>query len=620
MGMGWRSGDSPDGRSGSRLFSATRLAGRFVWHAARPQFLLSLVAELVAAAALAGVLLSGRELVTHLTSGTPVDQLSDVLPVAIAMGACLIVSGLAAVLSRQARYLVGEQVTRYVQTEIVAVSTSVDFERFEEQPFHDQLNRSNTQASTSSYQIVYDALNLVNVLATSVVVLLVLLTSVPEVVGALLLIGIPAVLAARASARIAFRATYELTPNDRLRFSLYRALTEKAHARELRVFGLTAVLRRRWDRLYDDRMRRLRSVVNRQLVFNGLAALIGAVLVAGVLLVLVQAAIAERITLGDAAVAIVALQQLTTRIRMAASASGSLQEATLFLNDFERFRQLKRRTGDEVSADVMPLPRRTLSVENVTFQYPGTEATVLHGVSLKIAPGEIVGLVGLSGSGKTTLAHLAAGLYRPTMGRITYGGIDIHTIPQAVYWRSLASVFQDFVRYELTARENIALSDHTRVEDLAGVAAAASRAGIADALERLPAGYDTMMSRSFDDGADLSVGQWQRVAVARAFFREAPLLILDEPAAALDAIAEQRLYERLEELCRSRSVLLISHRFSTVRLADRICVMHDGKIIEQGTHDQLMAFGGHYAELFSLQASSYLTDSVVDTTSKQGRT
>jgi ATP-binding cassette subfamily B protein len=181
-------------------------------------------------------------------------------------------------------------------------------------------------------------------------------------------------------------------------------------------------------------------------------------------------------------------------------------------------------------------------------------------------------------------------------------------VPRPAYWPSVAAVFQDFVRYELTARENVALSDHSRLDDHAAVRAASTRAGIEQAIDRLPRGYETMMSRAYDGGADLSVGQWQRLAVARAFFREAPLLVLDEPAAALDAVAEQRLYERLVELCQSRSVLLISHRFSTVRLADRICLLQDGRIAEQGTHAELMALGGQYAELFNLQASSYLAD------------
>ena len=605
MSDGGDTGGTAGREASPRLGPAARMAGRFVWRAARGVFLISLVAEVVGAFGLGGVLLFGRQLVSQLTGDPPVETLGDVLPETLGLCAALIVSGLATVVVRQSRWLVAEQVTRHVQEEIIDVSTSVDYESYERQDFHDHLNRANTQAAESSYRLVYALLNLTNLLATSVVVVGVLISSVPEVLGALVLIALPAIVAARASARLAFQATYELTPNDRLRFYLYRALTGRAEARELRVFGLGDVLRRRWDRLYDQRMGRIRTLVGRDILFSGIAALIGAVLVAGVLLVLVQAAVDGRIDLGDAAVAIVALQQLTTRLRSAAGDSGSLRQSTLFLADFESFRR-RRPDGEPSPGTVAPRVRAHLAVEGVSFRYPGTDAVVLDDVSIDIAPGEIVALVGASGSGKTTLAHLVAGLYRPTAGRITFGGVDIAAIPQAEYWRSVAAVFQDFVRYELTARENVAMSDHVRVDDLPGVAAAARRAGIDGALERLSSGYETMMSRAYDGGADLSVGQWQRVAVARAFFREAPLLVLDEPAAALDAIAEQRLYERLVELCESRSVLLISHRFSTVRMADRICVMHEGRIVEEGPHRELMALGGRYAELFNVQASGYL--------------
>jgi ATP-binding cassette subfamily B protein len=359
-------------------------------------------------------------------------------------------------------------------------------------------------------------------------------------------------------------------------------------------------------------MDRIRRLVRRQVFFDGLATLIGAMLVAGVLLVLVQAAVDGRITVADAAIAVVALQQLTSRLRSAASATGSLRQSTFFLDEFERFQSL---AGEETASGGAPedMTPGHLVVDHVSFRYPGTETLVLDDVSFEVRPREIVALVGVSGGGKSTLAHLVAGLYQPTTGWITFDGTDIASIPRAEYWQSLAVVFQDFVRYQLTARENIAMSDYPRIEDQTGIEAAARRAGIEEALERLPLGYETMMSRSYDDGADLSVGQWQRLAVARAFFREAPLLILDEPAAALDAVAEHRLYERLVELCESRSVLLISHRFSTVRLADRICVVEGGRIVEQGTHSELMEMAGRYSELFKLQASGFLVDQESDT-------
>jgi len=593
---------------GPRLPHAVRTSFGFVWTSARRDFIISTCAEVAGALALGALLLSGQRLVTKLTADQGLADFSDVVPETVVLGVALAVSGLAAVFVRRYRWLVGEEVTRHVQAEIVEVSASVDYQMYERQDFHDQLDRSNMQVSESSYAMAYDVLNLLNVLATSVVVVLVLVRTVPEVLGVILLVAIPSVVAARASARLAYQTTYHLTAGDRLRFYLYGALTGKHEARELRIFGLSGMLRKRWDGLYDDRMGRIRSLVRRQVLFDGIATLIGALVVAAVLLILVQAGIDGRITVGDAAVAIVAMQQLTGRLRLAASASGSLRQSTFFLDEFARFRQLRPDDHDDPPA-TDPLPRGPLVVDGVSFRYPGTDTVVLDDVSLEIAPGEIVALVGVSGSGKTTLAHLVTGLYRPTTGTITFDGVDITTIPRNVYWRSLAVVFQDFVRYELTGRENISLGDHQRPDDIDGVAAAARRAGIDHAIEALPAGYETMMSRAYDDGADLSVGQWQRVAVARAFFREAPLLVLDEPAAALDAVAEQRLYERMVELCETRSVLLISHRFSTVRMAHRICVVESGRIIEQGSHRQLMALNGRYAELFNLQASGFRDES-----------
>ena len=589
-----------------RLFPIAARASRLVWRAAPRDLVRTLACEVVVAGSLAAILIAGREVITRLTlDGGPADTTSMLGPV-IALGIALLVSGVTQVVAQESRNLVSELTSRRVREEIVDIATSVDFQEYESAEFHDLLQRANTRAVQSTYQIVFGLISLFSMIATSIAIVAVLITSVPSVLPVLVLIAIPFAVAARTSARLAFKMSYELTTNDRLSGYLYGALTGKPVAKELRVFGLAVPLHRRWTNLYDERITRTRRLARQRTLLNGGAALAASALVAGVLLVLTDAAATGRISVADAAVAIVALQQLAVRIRSVTTATGGLRSAALFLDDFDLFRSMR---GEEVHEPAQhALTPQVLRVEHVSFTYPGTDAVVLDDVSLEVQPGEIVALVGESGSGKTTLASLVAGLYRPTSGRITYGGVDIEELDRAEYRRSLAVVFQDFVRYAMSGRENITMSDLTRLDDAVGAAEAARKAGIADAIERLPVGYETMMSRDYEGGAELSVGQWQRMAVARAFFRDAPILVLDEPAAALDALAEQALFDRLTELVAGRSVLMISHRFSTVRLADRIVVMRHGRITESGTHDELMRLGGAYSELFTVQAKGYLRD------------
>ena len=243
--------------------------------------------------------------------------------------------------------------------------------------------------------------------------------------------------------------------------------------------------------------------------------------------------------------------------------------------------------------------------EGVTFSYPGSERVALRDVSLHISPGEVVALVAANGSGKTTLAKVLAGLYLPSRGRVCWDGRDTREVDSRELLSHTAIVFQDFIRYALPEGDNIALGRHERAGDTAAIVRAAERAGADRDIGGLPEGYQTLLGPAFIDGTDLPTGQWQRVALARTFFRDAPLVILDEPTAALDAKAEHELFGRIGELFADRSVLLISHRFSTVRSADRIYVLNEGCVVESGTHEELVAAGGTYAELFALQASPY---------------
>jgi ATP-binding cassette subfamily B protein len=277
-----------------------------------------------------------------------------------------------------------------------------------------------------------------------------------------------------------------------------------------------------------------------------------------------------------------------------------LGESVLYFTDLRSFE-----TGRaEAPPPPEPGPFRGIEAKGITFRYPGAARDALHDVDLSIGPGRIVALVGANGSGKTTLTKILAGLYRPDGGRLCHGG---RPVDDPALLRALAAVvFQDFVRYRLTAMDNITFGRPDRPADRAWATSVAGQVDLHDQIERLPNGYDTPLSREFTGGADLSGGQWQRLALARAFYRDAPFVILDEPTAALDPQAEAELFANIRQLFAGRSVLLVSHRFSTVRGADLIYVLDEGRVVEQGSHDALMALDGDYARLFRLQADAYL--------------
>ncbi len=379
-------------------------------------------------------------------------------------------------------------------------------------------------------------------------------------------------------------------------------LTGTSAAHELRVFDATPFLRQRHDKLAaegDEAQTAVYRKNARRELISALSGRLADAPAAARLLVKVtrkEASVADAVAGGLAARKVAGgIQKLVETVNGMSRTAATTVDVRNFMNEMPA-----RRTGRRPPGDF-----KRIVVRDLCFTYPGRATPVLDGVDLDIAQGEVVALVGENGSGKTTLAKILCSLYQPSKGTIRWDDTDVADCDPAGVRSRIAIVFQDFVKYPtLSAAENIGIGLPSRMGDRAAIVDAARQAGAHEAITALPKGYDTLMSRQFG-GADLSTGQWQRVALARAFLRDAPLVVLDEPTAALDPRAERALFETVASLYRSRSAVLISHRLSSVRFADRICVLAGGRITESGTHEELLALGGDYAELFELQARSY---------------
>jgi ATP-binding cassette subfamily B protein/ATP-binding cassette subfamily C protein len=497
-----------------------------------------------------------------------------------------------------------------VNERILEKALELELRHFEDADVYDKMQNARREASARPLSLVMQtfaiAQNVVTLAALSGLLLRLSPASVLVIVAA----SIPAFLAEARLSADSFRLWTWRAPEGRRLNYLEWILTRDSHVKEVKLFGLGPLVLDRYRALFrkffaEDRrlaLRRMRA----GLAFGALslAAFYGMyALMAG------RAARAE-ITLGDLTLYIAVFRQGQGAIQAVLQGVGALYEDALFMSNL--FDYLAIPTGGEAPRVLPPrAPPRgrpgTLEIANVSFRYPGRDEWALRDVSLTLAPGEKLGLVGENGAGKSTLVKLLLRLYDPTEGAIRLGGVDLRDMDPAELRGRIGAVFQDFVRYQFTAAENVGLGNPPYVGDRARIEAAARRGGATALIAALPSGFETVLGGWFEAGHELSAGQWQKLAVSRAFMREdAELLILDEPTAAIDAAAEHELFQRFQELAADRTAIVISHRFSTVRIADRIAVLHAGRLEEIGSHRELLARDGRYAHLFHLQAQGYL--------------
>jgi ATP-binding cassette subfamily B protein len=592
-----------------RLRRLPRLVARalvLAWRAAPRQLVISTGLQLAAGVGLAAQLLLGRRLLAEVLSGRGHGTFSAVLPELIALAAVSALVSFANLARGEQQRLLSELVGRYSAGQVLEVACAVELLAFEHPEFADRLHRAQVNAQLRPVQVANGLLGVVGGVFAVAGIAAALAVLQPLFLALVLLAYVPAWLASNRAIRLLHDFAVTQTERDRRRNYLFGLLSRRPEAAEVRSFGLARFLRSQHDDLYDERIANLGHVVRRRLRVGLAGGLLTSLLTTGAIAALVWMVTTGRVAVAAAGAAAGALVLLGSRLGSLVAGAGSLYEASLFLEDFTDFvDSMPAIASDQAASSPAPARFTTLVADSVSFTYPSRSQPSLREVSIEIRAGEVVALVGENGSGKTTLAKLLGGLYLPDSGTVTWDGVDVGGCDAEQLRDSVAVIFQDFLKYQLTARDNIALGRHERYDDTPGTQAAARATGADGFLAALDAGYQTRLGPEFLGGTDLSVGQWQRVALARAFFRDCPFVILDEPSAALDPRAERELFDGMRRLFANRSVLLISHRFACVRSADRIYVLQGGRVVEHGTHEELMARAGLYAELFLCQASGF---------------
>jgi ATP-binding cassette subfamily B protein len=515
---------------------------------------------------------------------------------------------LASILNRGVDYcdtLLADKFIRHISVRIMYHASRLDLASYEDPLFHDKLERARVQA-TDRLGMVQQLGRLVQQVITTVSLAASILFFSPWLLVVLIGCVIPAFLGESHFAFLGYAQAFRQTPVKRQIDYLRFLGASKDSAKELKLFGLSKYLTDRFQKLSDDIFVQNISLAKRRLVASSLLSLLTTVGYYGAYAYVILETVRGEMTVATLVFLTGAIAGASANLQMIFSTFSSIADQSLFLTDLLQFFAVRPTVFSKPNAIKTPRPiKEGIEFRDVMFSYPGSERPILRNLNLFLKPDERIALIGENGEGKTTIVKLLTRLYDPTTGQILLDGVDLREYDLDDYAGNIAVIFQDFMRYDMTAWENIAVGQIGARENLEKVELAARKSLAEGVIRKLPNGYDQMLGRRFETGVDLSGGEWQKVALARAYLRDAQILVLDDPTAALDARSEHEVFERFAELTKGKMALLISHRFSTVKMADRIIVLEKGVIAEQGRHEQLMAHGGRYAEMFELQASSY---------------
>jgi ATP-binding cassette subfamily B protein len=501
--------------------------------------------------------------------------------------------------------LLRTQLGQRVNVMILEKALTLDLAHFEDADFYDKLTRARREASSRPLSLVGRTFALVQNTLSLASFAALLFGFSPWAALILAFAGLPAFFAEAKFSGDAFRLFRWRAPETRMQAYYERAISTLDHAKEVKLYELGPLFLRRYQQIFHDLYAEDRKLTLRRGLWSGALGLVATGAFYGAYMWIALAAVAGEISLGEMTMYLLLFRQGQSAVSAILSAVGGMYEDNLYLSTLYEYlaQDVAAPTG---TATAGPDPSDGIRFERVGFTYPGASAPALHDISFHLRPGQSLALVGENGSGKTTLIKLLTRLYDPTEGRITLDGRDLREWDVTALRRRVGVIFQDFARYQLKVGENIGAGDVAAFEDRERWRESARKGMSDEFIQGMPKQYDTQLGRLFKEGRELSGGQWQKIALSRAFMRSgADVLVLDEPTAAMDAEAEAQVFEHVRSLSKDRMVILISHRFSTVRAADHILVLHDGRIREAGDHESLMRAGGQYERLFSLQAQGY---------------